>query len=242
MDLGEAQKRDSRFYQPGQHAFFMQRYGRYAKGELCEIVAANERGLTLIKDGRRSTLNYRYTNRIVVAAPAEMAIAAGDRLQLKFNGKSAEGAPLNNGELVTVRQVRKDGALVVESDDRIRKTLGTNQRLFTRGYAVTSYGSQGKTVDTVLLADAENVAATHANQWYVSISRGRKKVVVFTSDKDELRANIQRAGDRALALDLKPAERMAPEIMRRAWAAVDHQRHHQSVMTQTNQPNQRITL
>src|SRR5436309_4222461 len=39
---------------------------------------------------------------------------------------------------------------------------------------------------------------------YVTISRGRKRVVVFTSDKDGLRAHIQRAGDRELALDLKP--------------------------------------
>ena len=30
-------------------------------------------------------------------------LAAGDRLQLKFNGRSVEGRPLANGELVTVR-------------------------------------------------------------------------------------------------------------------------------------------
>ena len=104
-----------------------------------------------------------------------MAVAPGDRLQLKFNGKSAEGMALNNGELVTVRNLRKDGALVVEGDDGVRKTLSTNQRLLTRGYAVTSYGSQGMTVDTVLLADAANSAATSANQWYISISRGTEK-------------------------------------------------------------------
>src|SRR5258708_17351852 len=54
-------------------------------------------------------------------------------------------------------------------------------------------------------ADGANRAATNANQWYVTISRGRKRVLVFTSDKDELRANVQRAGERELALDLKPA-------------------------------------
>jgi conjugative relaxase-like TrwC/TraI family protein len=247
VDLGEAQKRDPRFYQTGQHAFFIQRYGRYAKGDLCEIVAATERGLTVMKDGRRSTLSYRYTDRIAVATAAEMPLASGDRLQLKFNGKSAEGNALNNGELVTVRNLRKDGAIVVEGDDGVRKTLSPNQRLFTRGYAVTSYGSQGKTVDTVLLADAANVAATNANQWYVSISRGRKKVVVFTSDKDGLRTNIQRAGERELALDLKPdtsAQSVAPERMHDAWAAVEHQRHHQAVTAQVSQHNhnQRIAL
>jgi ATP-dependent exoDNAse (exonuclease V) alpha subunit len=247
VDLGDAQKRDPRFYQPGQRAFFIQRYGRYAKGDLCEIVAATERGLTVMKNGRRSTLSYRYTDRIAVASAAEMAVAPGDRLQLKFNGKSVEGTTLNNGELVTVRNLRKDGALVVEGDDGMRKTLSHNQRLFTRGFAVTSYGSQGKTVDTVLLADAANSAATSANQWYVSISRGRKKVVVFTSDKDGLRANIQRAGERELALDIKteaPAHNLTPEVLRRAWEAVEHQRHHQTIMANVKQQNhsQRISL
>jgi conjugative relaxase-like TrwC/TraI family protein len=247
VDMGEAEKRDPRFYQPGQQAFFIQRYGRYAKGDLCEIVAATERGLSVMKDGRRSTLSYRYTDRIVVASAAQMVVAPGDRLQLKFNGKSVEGTALNNGELVTVRNLRKDGTLVVEGDDGARKTLSQNQRLFTRGYAVTSYGSQGKTVDTVLLADAANAAATNANQWYVSISRGRKKVVVFTSDKDGLSANIQRAGERELALDLKteaPAHHLTPEVLRQAWAAAEHQRHHQAATANVNQHHhgQRVAL
>jgi hypothetical protein len=58
-------------------------------------------------------------------------------------------------------------------------------------------------VDAVIVSDAASRSATNSNQWYVSISRGRKRVVVFTSDKDELRAGIARLGDRELALDLK---------------------------------------
>ena len=75
-------------------------------------------------------------------------------------------------------------------------------RQFQRGYAVTSYGSQGKTVDRVLFADAGVCAATNAQQWYVTISRGRKSVQIFTSDREQLRQSIARNGDRELALDL----------------------------------------
>src|ERR1035437_103025 len=232
VDGTEAQKREARFYTAGQHALFLKRYGRFAKGEFCEIAGANERGVVLVKDGRRSTLSYRYTDRITVAAPSNLEIARGDRLQLKFNGKSLEGEPLNNGELVTVWGVRKSGALVVEDEAGKRKTLAPSQRLFNRGYAVTSYAAQGKTVDTVLLADAANPGATNRNQWYVAISRGRKRAVVFTSDKDELRVNVQRTGDRKLALDLKtrpgapvktPRQQVAPRLpawTRRAWATI----------------------
>ena len=118
VDGTEAQKREARFYEAGQRAMFLRRYGRFVKGDFCEITGANEQGVTLIKDGRHSTLSYRYADRITVAAASKIEIAPGDRLQLKFNGKSTEGTPLNNGELVTVRRVRKNGALVVEDECR----------------------------------------------------------------------------------------------------------------------------
>ncbi len=248
LDLGEAQKRDPRFFEPGQYACFLQRYGRYAKGELCEIAGANERGIVLVKDGRRSTLSYRYASRFVVSARTEMELAPGDRLQLKANGESVEGKRFANGELVTVRRVKKNGALVVIDDGGGTKTLAPSQRVFVRGYAVTSYGSQGKTVDTVLFADAASHAATSANQWYVSITRGRKRVLVFTSDKTELRENIVRAGDRELAIDLKPATPAMsvnwPKWHRRAQDAAERYRRHQAVMArvQDQRQNQRIAV
>ncbi len=231
VDSTEAQKRDASLYQPGRHAYFLRRYGRFSAGDFCEITGADERGVELVKDGKSSRLSYRYTDRITVAAASEFEIGVGDRLQLKFNGSSVEGAPLSNGELVTVRSVRPNGTLLVEDESGTRKTLAAAQRLFNRGYAVTSYASQGKTVDTVLFADAANRAATNRNQWYVAISRGRKRVVVFTPDKDELRANIRRLGERELALELKAGAgvladescqrvRRLPAWTRRAWQII----------------------
>jgi ATP-dependent exoDNAse (exonuclease V) alpha subunit len=247
IDATDAQKRDAGFYQPGQFAYFLRRYGRYAKGDLCEIAGADDRGVVLVKDGCRTTFSFRYADRITVAAASELEIARGDRLQLKFNGKSMEGAALANGELVTVRRMRKDGALVVEDDAGARKTLAPSQRLFNRGYAVTSYASQGKTVDTVLFADAANRAATNRNQWYVAISRGRKRVVVFTSDKDGLRANIARTGDRELALELKPSDAtlaLREQVgqrtawLRQAWASIERIRCFQFVQSHRTRARQ----
>ena len=83
------------------------------------------------------------------------------------------------------------------------RVLPASYRQFVRGYAVTSYGSQGKTVDHVLFADSAIRAATNTQQWYVSISRGRKSVRIFTPDKDALRKHVTRSGDRPLALDLE---------------------------------------
>ncbi|HVT83278.1 MAG TPA: hypothetical protein VHM90_21745 [Phycisphaerae bacterium] len=203
VDLDQAQKRDARYYLEGYCAAFARGYGRFAKGEIWPIVGANDRGVVLERHGTRSTMSFRYADRFVVATAKEVEIALGDRLQLKFNGKSREGKRLNNGELVTVREVVGDGSLSVEASDGAHKTLSPAHRLFVRGYAVTSYGSQGKTVDTVLMADAGNRATTDAHQWYVTISRGRKRVLIFTPDKEALRLQVQQAGERDLAMDLK---------------------------------------
>ena len=44
-------------------------------------------------------------------------------------------------------------------------------------------------------------AATSAQQWYVTISRGRKSVQIFTIDRQQLRQTTARRGERQLALD-----------------------------------------
>lgn len=224
VDSTAAQRRDPAFYRTDHAVHFVRRYGRYSRGEVCPVVGASEKGLVLLKNGRRSTMSLRYADRIAVVRPVELAIAVGDRLQLKFNGRTAEGAWCANGELVTVRTVYTDGRVLVRTDAGAEKTLSPQQRVFNLGYAITSYGSQGKTVDTVLLSDGGQSAATNQNQWYVSISRGRKRALVFTADKAALQADIARSGARPLALDLDASS--APEASRPAWlrrvrAAID---------------------
>jgi len=80
--------------------------------------------------------------------------------------------------------------------------LDKSFREFLPGYAVTSYGSQGKTVDYVLFSDSTIKPATNAQQWYMTISRGRRGVRIFTPDKEQLRENVSRSGHRPLALEL----------------------------------------
>jgi hypothetical protein len=83
--------------------------------------------------------------------------------------------------------------------------LDKNFRQFVRGYAVTSYASQGKSVDHVLFSDSAVKAATNNQQWYVTISRGKKGIHIFTTDKEQLRENITRGGERPLAADMVPS-------------------------------------
>jgi len=150
-------------------------------------------------------------DRISVCQPRELALASGDRLHLKANRKLASGGRVTNGELVAVKSVLPDGGIEL-ADGRV---LDASFREFLPGYAVTSYGSQGKTVDYILFSDSTIKAATNAQQWYVTISRGRRGIRIFTPDKEQLRENVTRSGHRPLALELAP--RVAPRGGVRLW-------------------------
>ena len=144
------------------------------------------------------TIPFKFTGRLTVCQPRQLALADGDRLQLKANAPATDCRRVANGELVTVEKVLPDGRIKLR-DGRI---LAKTYRQFVRGFAITSYASQGKTVDYVLFSDSTIKPATNRQQWYVTISRGRKGIKIYTSDKAQLRENILRSGDRPLAMDI----------------------------------------
>jgi hypothetical protein len=129
--------------------------------------------------------------------PREIPIAENERLHLKANRKLLGGNRVSNGELVTVKSICLDGGIELV-DGRV---LDKDFREFLPGYAVTSYGSQGKTVDYVLFSDSTIRAATNSQQWYVTISRGRRGIRIFTPDTEQLRENVARSGHRPLAME-----------------------------------------
>ena len=143
------------------------------------------------------TIPFKFVDRLTVCQPRALDLAAGDRLQLKANAAATDGRRIANGELVTVESVLTDGRIRL----RDGRTLARGYRQFVRGFAITSYASQGKTVDYVLFSDSAIKPATNRQQWYVTISRGRKGIKIFTSDKAQLHENILRSGDRELAVD-----------------------------------------
>jgi len=126
------------------------------------------------------------------------AIGRTGEVDTKANGKTSDGKQIANGEIVTVKNVKPDGRIQLHDG----RTLDANYGQFVRGYAVTSYAAQGKTADYVLFSDSAIKAATNQKQWYVTISRGRKGIEIFTRDKQELRENVVRSGNRELALEL----------------------------------------
>jgi hypothetical protein len=201
VDLTSAQKRDARHYPADCVLVFNRNFSGCIRGERGKLIGITAKRLALELNGKVRHVPLTHLEHINVCRERALALSLGDRLQLKANSTSVDGRKLANGEVVSVAQIRSNGAIRL-ADGRV---LPPHYRQFLRGYAVTSYGSQGKTVDHVLFSDSAIRAATNAQQWYVTISRGRKSIRIFTPDKQQLRQAIMRSGERELALDLLSA-------------------------------------
>jgi hypothetical protein len=197
LDLTNAQKRDERFYPKDAVIVFNQKVRQTEPGAMGKLMGIVKAGVLADVNGKCVVVSNKVLDKITVCLPREILVAQGERLHLKANRKLASGARVTNGELVTVKGVQADGGIGL-MDGRV---LDKNFREFLPGYAVTSYGSQGKTVDYVLFSDSTIKAATNAQQWYVTISRGRRGIRIFTPDKIQLRENLIRSGHRPLALE-----------------------------------------
>jgi conjugative relaxase-like TrwC/TraI family protein len=211
LDLTNAQKRDERFFPPDAVIVFNQKVREAKLGAKGKLAAILKSSVLVEVDGKFVTVSNKVLNHVSVYVPREIRVAENDRLHLKANRKLASGNRVTNGELVMVKSVRPDGGVEL-ADGRV---LDKGFREFLPGYAITSYGSQGKTVDYVLFSDSTVKAATNAQQWYVTISRGRRGIRIFTPDKQQLRENVARPGHRPLALEF--ASGFAPRRRGHLW-------------------------
>ncbi|MEM7205337.1 MAG: relaxase, partial [Planctomycetota bacterium] len=151
--------------------------------------------------------------RFGVYRPEPLAVAPGDKLRITAGGSTIDGKHrLNNGTIYRLRGFDGAGNLQLTNGWTIARDFGH----VAHGYVVTSHASQGKTVDTVLVAaSTRSLRATSAEQAYVSASRGKKRAMIYTDDKQSLLDAVARSEDRTTATDL---------LRRQAQAERSHER------------------
>ena len=208
----EAQRRDFRNYEPGHVLTFHRATKDFAAGEWGEVVKATPERLTVRKLNREQvTISRKQVQCFDVAVVKPLPIARGEQLLIQGNQRK-DG--LLNGQVVTVDAVKADGSVSLTNGRSIPRDF----RRFTHGYCVTSQSSQGKTVDRVFVAvDSHSGRAVNRKQFYVSASRGRKSIKIYTDDKDELREAVTRPGTREGAVEL--VERVTQQLRKAAVGA-----------------------
>jgi conjugative relaxase-like TrwC/TraI family protein len=199
-----AQKRDLRNYRPGLVLTFHRGTKDFAPGEWAEVIRAGSDTLQVRKPhGQPVSVTKKQAGCFDVAKVEELPVATGDRLLIQGN---CQAAGLHNGQMVSIEQVRPDGRIRLAGG----QCLPPDFRAFTHGYCVTSHAAQGRTVDHVYVAvDSQSIRSASLNQFYVSASRGREKVAVFTDDLMFLRQAVTRPAARLSATELIERVRLA---------------------------------
>jgi conjugative relaxase-like TrwC/TraI family protein len=199
LNLTEAERADPHAYRGGEVVQFV----RNAKGH-----AAGSR-LTVAEP---AAVPAAHAGRFQAYREEALPLAAGDVIRLTAGGKATDGTRLSNGATFTVRGFTEAGGIRLDSG----KTLPADFGHLAHGYVTTSHAAQGRTVDRVLVAQsAASLGATTREQFYVSASRARGSMWLYTDDKAALKEAIRRAERRVSATDLVRKTRPPRPLTRR---------------------------
>lgn len=204
-NLTHAEKSDHRNYKPGQIIQFNQHRPAIRRGSRWEVVSVID-GRVQIRDGHGAVVPLPLGDNAPfdVFQCATLGLSTGDSIRVTRNGLDVDHKRLNNGQLLEVVKIDDDGTISVRNTiSKARYRLPNGFGHIAHAHCITSHAAQGKTVDSVFIAQpSASFAATNRNQFYVSVSRARDSVHIYTDDKDALLAQASQSGDRLSALEL----------------------------------------
>jgi conjugative relaxase-like TrwC/TraI family protein len=218
-NLTEAERTDAGSYLPGEVVQFHQNAKGFKRGERVTIADAGTAGVNVTRsNGSNALLPYSEIKKFQVYQPQTLRLAEGDKLRVTMNGFTRETRRgllgnrgkdrLNNGAVYDVEGFTKQGDIKLTNGFVVPKDYGG----LTHGYVVTSHASQGKTVDVPLVAlGSESFAAANREQLYVSLSRGREAVRLYTDDKAAMLDAVQGSGARLSATELMGEQAAKPK-------------------------------
>lgn len=182
LNLTKGQRRDAAHYRSGQVVEFHKRAkGGFGSGEQWEVLGADEKGIRVQQGELERTLAYDQAGRFQLYQVERLNVATGDTLRLT----KSFGAFKNN-ELVRVAKVEGGTIAFADGCELAAELVHADQ-----GIAVISHASQGKTVDQVIAScPVSTFSQVNQAQFYVSTSRARKSVALYTDSKTALREAV----------------------------------------------------
>ncbi len=199
LNLTEAEKNQTIHYQKGRVVQFAKHAKGFKAGEKLLVSGVDEQGQVLVeKNGREEVLNLQERHKYQLFERDSLPVAKGEQIRITHNGFSLPNAKgkrhrFDNGAMHEVTGFTKAGDLKLKNGWVMPSDYGN----FTQGYITTSHAAQGKTVDRVLILQAsDSLPVASREQFYVSVSRGRKGVEIFTDDKAALKRAVSESDER----------------------------------------------
>ena len=198
----EAQRSNPQNYHSGLIVQFHQNAPGLTRGRKLTVSSVSHDGCVHAQDehGQQHALPLAQSSRFQVYETQTLPLVPGDKIRITQNGFTSDGKHrLNNGAVYQLKGFTKTGDLKLTNGWVIDKNYGN----LAPGYCQTSHVAQSKTVDRVFVAQSgASLGASSAEQFYVSVSRARDSVTVYTDDKVRLAEAIQSTGARMTAHEL----------------------------------------
>jgi hypothetical protein len=211
LNWTEAEKRDAVNYVPGQIVEFHRmtkgavrngkREPKFLSGEQWRVKRKEAGSVILERNGAEKELPLPQAKNFSAYSIETLALSVGDRVRITKNfvvrdrdGKSR----CRNNDVHTVTTI---------SEDEIQLSNGVSLRRghwhLDQGLVVTSHAAQGKTVDQVLVSvPIRTFSQVNEAQWYVSLSRARAAMFVFTDSIGALKEAVTRPSGRVSAHEM----------------------------------------
>jgi ATP-dependent exoDNAse (exonuclease V) alpha subunit len=196
----KAQRSDALNYRPDMIVQFHQNVSGFRRGERVTVKQRDGRAVEVERENDRAALlPLDQAARFQVCEARTIALASGDRVRITQNGFTKDKQRLNNGDLKQVKGFTKEGDIKLANGWVIAKDFGN----LTHGYCVTSYASQSKGVDCVFVAESSaSFRAADREQFYVTASRFKEALTIYTDDKQQLLNAVSKTSERPSAMDL----------------------------------------
>jgi len=206
-NLSGAQRASAYHYEEGDLIRFTRGSKQFAipKGGYGRVEAADRdaNALTInTGSGRRIEYNPVRLFGVEVFSEEKRVLSRGDRIQFRAPDRALGVA---NGEFATIESIDSVRALVRLDSGRQLSAASDRLRHIDHGYASTSHSAQGATVDRVIVDIDTRLSPELVNrkQFYVSISRARNGLTIFTDDRRQLGRAVNRSREKSLALELE---------------------------------------
>lgn len=189
-EASEAEKGEATSYRPGDVLVFHQNAKGFQKGQRVTVTDP-------------AAVPVQFAGRFSLYRPEAIALADGDLLHFTGTVKTLDGKhTLKNGMTKAVAGFTGNGNIRLDNGWEVAFDAGH----FRHGHVETSFGSQGSTVQRAILAmSSASLPATNQEQMYVSSSRAKDRMTLYTDNKEEVRDAVQRSSKKLLASDMPDA-------------------------------------
>lgn len=219
--MTKQRRRSSMNYEAGQVLFTSGRAGSLPPGSRAYIESVNHEENTLsVKYWDKREKCYANTdlklshcgNQLNVFNVEKKEFSIDDEIIFLKNDKKLK---ITNGTLGKVVAISPNGDIeisVAGRKDPVSFNIRSEYNYLDHGYALTTYKSQGATVDKVICTTDTKSFKTNSNEFYVAVTRAKHEISFYT---DSLQGLIEQAGikqEKASIFDYQQKEHRKKEI------------------------------